>query len=143
MDCGKASVAEPEPLHEVQSTNPAGTGIDRDHGMRTSTRPPGNSRRDPLRADHASGCPGHGLSDKRRSNRRDWLRSVGLVREKAAGPLWLEPGEYSFTLESNGSVPFAWPAEYQDPSRTPLKRDWTTADRILELDVPEPRPSSP
>jgi hypothetical protein len=71
----------------------------------------------------------------------DLQGQFGLVREKAAGPLWLEPGEYSITLESNGPVPFAWPAEYQDPLRTPLKRDWTTSDQFLELDVPEPQPS--
>jgi hypothetical protein len=61
-----------------------------------------------------------------------------LVQPKASGPLYLEPGEYHFTLESVGPVSLNWEAEFQDPSRTPLHCQWMPTDGVLDLDVPEP-----
>jgi len=63
----------------------------------------------------------------------------GLFQEDAVGPLWLEPGEYALTLESNGVDPFFWPVEYLDPLKTPLVQAWTGGEE-LQLDVPEPQP---
>ncbi|MBM4077337.1 MAG: hypothetical protein FJ267_17030 [Planctomycetes bacterium] len=64
----------------------------------------------------------------------------GLFKENAAGPLWLEPGEYSITLESEGPDPFGWATEYQDAQKTPLKQSWGQGDKSMNLNVPEPKP---
>lgn len=62
-----------------------------------------------------------------------------LVLESARGPLWLEPGEYTFTLESIGPVLLEWPDEMRDPAQSPLGCEWSATDDSLDLDVPEPR----
>ena len=60
-----------------------------------------------------------------------------LFLEDAIGPLWLEPGEYAVTLESDGAEPYFWPEDYLDPLKTPLVQSWD-GDEELALDVPEP-----
>ncbi len=62
-----------------------------------------------------------------------------LVRTGAAGPLWLEPGEYRFTLESVGPVFMKWSPEYATAARSPLQQQWGPADHNLDLVVPVPR----
>lgn len=64
----------------------------------------------------------------------------GLYLEDAAGPLWLEPGEYALTLQSESPEPFTWPPDYQDAQKTPLKQSWSKGDKSLDLNVPEPIP---
>jgi len=61
-----------------------------------------------------------------------------LVRQNADGPLWLEPGDYTFTLESVGPVPLHWSAHFQDPGTSSLRCSWSATDESLDLDVPEP-----
>lgn len=62
-----------------------------------------------------------------------------LYEEEAVGPLWLEAGEYRFTLESMGTSTYYWPREYDDPEHTPLQKSWMSADRQLVLEIPLPR----
>jgi hypothetical protein len=76
---------------------------------------------------------GFGVSDQQ--------GKFGLFQERAVGPLWLQPAEYSITLQSEGAVPFSWPTKYQDAKTTPLRQIWSEGDRKLELDVPNPSPS--
>lgn len=64
----------------------------------------------------------------------------GLYQEDAAGPLWLEPGEYALTLQSESPEPFTWPPEYLDAEKTPLTQSWNKGDESIDLDVPEPLP---
>jgi len=75
---------------------------------------------------------GHGVSSP--------TGEFGLIQTAGAGSLWLEPGEYAFTLESVGPEPLAWPADFALPESTPLTRTWTGNDELLDLDVPEPQP---
>lgn len=65
---------------------------------------------------------------------------LGLYEEDAAGPLWLEPGEYAMTLQSESPEPFTWPPDYLDAQKTPLKQIWNKGDKSFDLDVPEPLP---
>ena len=58
-----------------------------------------------------------------------------LVTNGAQGPLWLDAGEYRFTLESAGA-PVQFPKEYTHADTTPLKRTWAGGDGDLELEVP-------
>lgn len=75
---------------------------------------------------------GHGVSSP--------TGEFGLIQTAGAGSLWLEPGEYAFTLESVGPEPLAWPVDYSRPESTPLTRTWTENDESLDLVVPEPQP---
>jgi hypothetical protein len=53
--------------------------------------------------------------------------------------LRLDPGEYCFTVESIGEVTMRWPPELSRLDETPLRHTWSTGDRVLDLNVPEPR----
>lgn len=57
-----------------------------------------------------------------------------LYQTGAAGPLWLEPGDYVFTLESVGPS-IAFPKEYLSPQSTPLKLSWTADSKSADLTV--------
>ncbi|MFO0999898.1 MAG: hypothetical protein U0936_06160 [Planctomycetaceae bacterium] len=57
-----------------------------------------------------------------------------LYQTGAAGPLWLEPGDYVFTLESVGPS-IAFPKEYLNPQSTPLKLSWTADSTSADLTV--------
>jgi hypothetical protein len=57
-----------------------------------------------------------------------------LYQTGAVGPLWLEPGDYVFTLESVGPS-IAFPKEYINPQSTPLKLDWTADSTSADLKV--------
>ena len=59
-----------------------------------------------------------------------------LYQTGAAGPLWLEPGDYVFTLESVGPS-IAFPKEYLNPQTTPLKLNWTANSKSADLTVSE------
>jgi len=65
--------------------------------------------------------------------------SFRLYQEGAAGPLWLTPGEYSVTLESEGTTVREWPGEFSDPVKTPLKINWSGTEKSLELEIPPAR----
>jgi hypothetical protein len=56
-----------------------------------------------------------------------------LVTNGAMGPLDLEPGEYSCTLESVGA-PIVIPEEYLRSDTTPLKLDWKN-EETLKLEI--------
>lgn len=58
-----------------------------------------------------------------------------LYKSGAKEPLWLEPGDYRFTLESIGP-PVQFPEELQEPNSTPLKVTWTSDMTSLLLDLP-------
>lgn len=72
----------------------------------------------------------------------DFEGKFALYQDKAAGPLWLEPGRYAITLEPNGAEPFYWPPEFADPKNTAVIHTWVGGES-LELDVPEPKHGSP
>jgi hypothetical protein len=55
-----------------------------------------------------------------------------LYQTGAAGPLWLDPGDYVFTLESVGPA-IAFPKEYLRPQSTPLKLSWTADSKSADL----------
>jgi hypothetical protein len=57
-----------------------------------------------------------------------------LYQTGAIGPLWLEPGDYVFTLESVGPS-IAFPKEYLNPQSTPLKLSWTADSTSADLTV--------
>jgi hypothetical protein len=59
-----------------------------------------------------------------------------LLTNGAQGALWLEPGEYRFTLESIGP-PIQFSREYTRPETTPLSVDWSADQAELELIVPQ------
>jgi hypothetical protein len=59
-----------------------------------------------------------------------------LVQPKGEGPFWLLPGEYGFTLDSVGPSPPRMPANYSNPSKTPLKVKWKPDDKTLDLRIP-------
>jgi len=65
--------------------------------------------------------------------------SFRLYQEGATGPLWLSPGEYSVTLESEGTTVREWPKEFSDPVKTPLKINWSGTEKSLELEIPPAR----
>lgn len=62
--------------------------------------------------------------------------SFVLYKHGANEPLWLEPGDYSFTLESVGP-PVEFPVAYVDPETSPLRVAWTSELQTLELNAPE------
>jgi hypothetical protein len=59
-----------------------------------------------------------------------------LLTNGAQGALWLEPGEYRFTLESIGP-PIQFSREYTQPETTPLSIEWSADESVLELIVPQ------
>lgn len=61
--------------------------------------------------------------------------SFQLVTKEARGPLKLPPGNYRYTLESNGS-PARIPRAVLKPETTPLRLSWAADDAQLRLDVP-------
>lgn len=63
--------------------------------------------------------------------------SFELVKNGAAGALWLSPGEYRCTLESAGA-PVQLPIEYARAETTPLKVSWSAGESKLVLEVPAP-----
>jgi hypothetical protein len=62
--------------------------------------------------------------------------SFVLYSPDAKAPLWLEPGEYSFTLESIGPS-LQLPDAYKKPELSPLKITWTSDMKSVDLEVPE------
>ena len=61
--------------------------------------------------------------------------SFVLYNLGATEPLWLEPGDYAFTLESIGP-PVEFPEEFVKPESTPLKVTWTSDMTSVSLDAP-------
>lgn len=61
-----------------------------------------------------------------------------LVTSDAKGPLFLSPGEYIVTLESIGTDPVYFPAEYAHPTTSPLRRTWSASDTSLDIQIPAP-----
>ncbi len=59
-----------------------------------------------------------------------------LVKPKGEGPLWLLPGEYAFTLESIGPETPRMPPAYGNASKTPLRVNWKSEDKALDLRIP-------
>ena len=59
-----------------------------------------------------------------------------LYQNGAAGPLWLEPGDYVFTLESVGPS-ITLPKEYISAQTTPLKLSWTSDSKSADLTLPQ------
>jgi hypothetical protein len=59
-----------------------------------------------------------------------------LVLPKGEGPLWLETGEYVFTLESLGPEAPRMSATYSNAAKTPIKMSWKSDDKSLELKIP-------
>ena len=62
--------------------------------------------------------------------------SFNLYNTGASEPLWLEPGDYSFTLESIGP-PVQFPAPYLKPESSPLNVNWNSDMTSLVLQAPE------
>lgn len=62
--------------------------------------------------------------------------SFALYKPGAAEPLFLEPGEYSCTLESVGPS-IKLPKDYMTASRSPLKFTWTSEMKSVELIAPK------
>lgn len=62
--------------------------------------------------------------------------TFGLVARGGTDALFLEPGDYVFTLEPLGPQ-IAFPAEYLTPEKTPLKTTWTADAELLNLEAPE------
>ncbi len=58
-----------------------------------------------------------------------------LLKDGGQEPLILEPGEYSFTLESVGPQ-IVFPAPYLKPTTSPLKVTWTAEMKSLDLQAP-------
>lgn len=61
-----------------------------------------------------------------------------LRRRESLEGAWLEPGEYRCTIESAGEFQLHWPAEFQSPQDSPLNVNWSSAEKELDLNVPEP-----
>lgn len=62
--------------------------------------------------------------------------SFVLYNSGATEPLWLEPGDYVFTLESIGP-PVQFPKDFLKPESTPLKVNWTSEMDSINLETPE------
>jgi hypothetical protein len=62
--------------------------------------------------------------------------AFALYQLQAKGPLYLEPGEYVFTLESIAPELIPLPPATRDPQRTPLRQTWASGDKLLELQIP-------
>ena len=58
-----------------------------------------------------------------------------LYNSGATEPLWLEPGDYAFTLETIGP-PVEFPEEFTRPESTPLKVTWASDMSSIRLDAP-------
>ena len=58
-----------------------------------------------------------------------------LYNSGATEPLWLEPGDYAFTLETIGP-PVEFPKEFTRPESTPLKVKWESDMSSIRLDAP-------
>lgn len=58
-----------------------------------------------------------------------------LYNSEATEPLWLETGDYAFTLESVGP-PVEFPEEFSRPESTPLKITWESDMSSIRLDAP-------
>ena len=58
-----------------------------------------------------------------------------LYNNGATEPLWLEPGDYKFTLESIGP-PIKFPAPYLKPESSPLHVNWNSDMTSLVLQAP-------
>ena len=71
-----------------------------------------------------------GISDR---NGRFELRRPGTLEA-----VWLEPGDYSLTVESTGEFELHWPAELYSRRETPLQVKWSSGNEQLDLNVPEP-----
>lgn len=74
---------------------------------------------------------GFGLSDS--SGRFE------LYQPRALGPLFLQPGEYCFTLESMSPEPLYFPPAFRDPQSTPLRTSWSGESSTLDLQIPVTR----
>ena len=61
--------------------------------------------------------------------------SFVLYNSLATEQLWLEPGDYVFTLESIGP-PVQFPKAYVKPESTPLKVTWNSEMNSINLDMP-------
>jgi len=59
-----------------------------------------------------------------------------LFESNAQQGLHLQPGEYSFTLESIGPEPIALRPELRQPQRTLLRKTWSESDTALEITLP-------
>lgn len=59
-----------------------------------------------------------------------------LLKDGGQEPLVLEPGDYSFTLESVGPQ-IVFPAPYLKPETSPLCVTWTAEMTSLDLQAPE------
>ncbi len=77
------------------------------------------------------------------------LVGIGISRRDGAFELrkpdtleavWLEAGEYRFTIESIGEVNLPWRPEFRNPEKTPLRHKTTghSQQGSLEFDVPDP-----
>ena len=58
-----------------------------------------------------------------------------LYNSGATEPLWLEPGDYAFTLETIGP-PVEFPKAFTRPESTPLKVKWESDMSSIRLDAP-------
>jgi len=59
-----------------------------------------------------------------------------LFAPKANGPLWLQAGEYAFTLEALGPDSPRIVRTYSDAKKTPLKLSWEPTSKSLALRIP-------
>lgn len=66
--------------------------------------------------------------------------TFSLHQPDGKAPLWLEPGEYAFTVQSVGPDPMVFPSEYNDPRRTPLLHTLTGTSDSVDLVLPVPQP---
>ncbi len=66
-----------------------------------------------------------------------------LYRSEDSEPLWLQPAEYAFTIESVGPVPLTWKEPVHAVDKTPLRKKWTETDSTLNLSVPAPHVRKP
>jgi len=60
-----------------------------------------------------------------------------LFAPKATGPLWLQAGEYAFTLEALGPDSPRILRTYSDAKKTPLKLNWDSTSKSLDLRIPD------
>ena len=59
-----------------------------------------------------------------------------LFAPNATGPLWLQAGEYAFTLEALGVDSPRIDRTYGDIKKTPLKLKWDPTSKSLDLRIP-------
>ncbi|HWL08283.1 MAG TPA: hypothetical protein VNQ76_07760 [Planctomicrobium sp.] len=67
-----------------------------------------------------------------------------LRKQDALEAVWLEPGEYRFTVESIGDIHIPWSPEFRNPEKTSLRQTRTDQDhkKLIELSVPDPTPKN-